>query len=173
MAVRRIVVFGDPVLVGEAQKVDAIEPRLVKLVEDMNDTMYANRGVGLAAPQLGAPVQVIVFDTSGGKDAKKKIALLNPVLIERLDGEEEAEEGCLSIPEFVTNVTRASRVVVRGQALDGKTMEIEASGLAARVIQHEIDHLLGRLIIDALNPLQRDLFERKWNQEANQRRKLV
>ncbi len=166
---RHIVIYGDPVLQRKAEPVTHVKSDVVELVEDMQATMYANQGIGLAAPQLGAAVRVIVLDTSGGRDPGQLLVLLNPRILE-MSSEENAEEGCLSVPDFMTHIPRATLVKVVGQTLDGKSIEVEAEGLAARAIQHEIDHLNGRLIVDFLNPLQRDLFERKFRQEqANKR----
>ena len=166
---RQIVIYGAPVLQRGAEPVASISSDVIELAEDMQATMYANQGVGLAAPQVGASVRVIVLDASGGRDPKQRLVLLNPEILE-MSGEESAEEGCLSIPEFVTDIRRATLVRVVGQTLNGKSIEVEAEGLAARAIQHEIDHLNGRLIVDFLNPLQRDIFEHKFRQEQSKRR---
>jgi len=166
---RRVVIYGDPVLQRKADPITHIRGNVIELVDDMQATMYANQGIGLAAPQLGASVRVIVLDTSGGKDPKQLLVLLNPRILE-MSAEENAEEGCLSIPEFMTHIGRATSVKVVGQTLEGKSVEVEAEGLAARAIQHEIDHINGRLIVDFLNPLQRDLFERKFRQEQAKKR---
>ena len=169
MSGRRLVIYGDPVLQKKAEPVNLIKSDVIELVGDMQETMYAYRGIGLAAPQVGASVRVIVLDASGGKDPGQRLVLLNPRILE-MSCEVTAEEGCLSIPEFVTHVSRATSLKVVGQTLDGKSIEVEAEGLAARAIQHEIDHLDGRLIVDFLNPLQRDLFERKFQQEQLRKR---
>jgi len=118
---------------------------------------------------LGASVRVIVLDTSAGRDATQRLVLLNPELTE-MSSEEVADEGCLSIPEFVTSVQRATSVTVVGQDLNGQSIEVQAEGLAARAIQHEIDHINGRLIVDFLNPLQRDLFERRFREQQFRKR---
>nr|HDM58830.1 peptide deformylase [Bacillota bacterium] len=164
MSEREIVIYGDPVLQKKSEPITMIRSNVIRLAEDMQATMYANRGVGLAAPQVGALVRVIVLDASAGRDPKQRLVLLNPELKE-MTSEDFAEEGCLSIPEFVTRVPRATSVTVIGQNLSGKSVEVRAEGLAARAIQHEIDHLNGRLIVDFLNPLQRDLFERRFRQQ--------
>ncbi|MCD6327254.1 peptide deformylase [bacterium] len=166
MVHKPIVVYGDPVLLRRAEPVTKIDDDLIRLVKDMQDAMLANFGVGLAAPQLGASLRVIVLDTSDGKDPDQQLVLLNPELIDA-HGESVAEEGCLSLPGFVTEMSRAASVVVRGLSIEGKAIEIEAEGLPARALQHEIDHLNGILIIHSLNPLQRDLFERKWKQRQS------
>ena len=166
---RHVVIYGAPVLQRKADPITHIRGNVIQLVDDMQATMYANQGIGLAAPQLGASVRVIVLDTSGGKDPEQRLVLLNPRILE-MSSEENAEEGCLSIPGFVTHIPRATLLKVVGQTLDGKSIEVEAEGLAARAIQHEIDHINGRLIIDFLNPLQRDLFERKFRQEQAKKR---
>ncbi len=171
MPPRDIVIYGDPVLQKKAEPVTSIRSDVIALAEDMQATMYANQGIGLAAPQLGASVRLIVLDASGGKDPKQRLVLLNPEILE-MSTEECAEEGCLSIPEFVTDIGRATSVMVVGRTLNGKSIEVQAEGLAARAIQHEIDHLNGRLIVDFLNALQRDIFERRFRQGQSKRRAI-
>ena len=163
MSTRPITLYGDPVLTTVAEPVGKVNSYLIKLVEDMRDTMYASHGVGLAAPQVSESVRLVVIDTSQGNDPNQQLVLINPEVVEG-EGEEVSEEGCLSIPEVIAEVSRANKIVVRATTLKGKTVEIQAEGLPARALQHEIDHLNGRLIIDSFNPLQRDLFERKWSQ---------
>jgi peptide deformylase len=142
MAVYKIVVIGDPVLREKAQPVPEVTRNIQKLLDNLAETMYAARGVGLAAPQIGVSKRVIVVDVGEGL-----WELVNPEIVSR-KGEDVDVEGCLSIPGVAGKVRRASRVVVRGWDRNGKEIEIKASGLGARALQHEIDHLDGILFID-------------------------
>ncbi|MBN1591654.1 MAG: peptide deformylase [Candidatus Coatesbacteria bacterium] len=169
---RRIVIYGDPVLQKDAESITSISSSIIALAEDMQAAMYAGNGVGLAAPQVGASVRLIVLDPSAGRDPRQRLVVINPEILE-MEEEETAEEGCLSIPEFVTDVSRARLIRAIGMTMDGKSVEIEAEGLAARAFQHELDHLNGRLLIDFLNPLQRDIFERKYQQMLSRKRNLL
>lgn len=159
--VYRIVKYGDPILEKACEPVTQFgTPDLDKLVEDMFETMYAHKGVGLAAPQVGISTRVTVIDCSAGEDESQKVVLINPV-ITKLEGTQVGEEGCLSIPGFRENVKRAQRATVR--AFDPKGHEIEVTGedLFARAIQHETDHLNGILFLTHLSLLKRDLIRRK------------
>ncbi|WP_334111158.1 peptide deformylase [Thermodesulfitimonas autotrophica] len=142
MAVFKIVEIGDPVLREKAQPVTKITPALLRLLDDMTETMYAYHGVGLAAPQVGVSKRVIVVDAGKGL-----YQLINPEII-AVSGSETDREGCLSIPGVWGEVTRAAAVTVRGLNRSGETVEIEAEGFFARALQHEIDHLDGILFID-------------------------
>ena len=142
MAVFKIVEIGDPVLREKAQPVTKITPALLRLLDDMTETMYAYHGVGLAAPQVGVSKRVIVVDAGKGL-----YQLINPEII-TVSGSETDREGCLSIPGVWGEVTRAAAVTVRGLNRSGETVEIEAEGFFARALQHEIDHLDGILFID-------------------------
>ncbi|GAW91425.1 peptide deformylase [Calderihabitans maritimus] len=142
MAVYQIVKVGDPILREKAAKVNKITPAVIRLLENMADTMYEAKGVGLAAPQIGVSKRVIVVDVGNGL-----IEMINPEIIES-SGSEVAVEGCLSIPGVHGEVERAARVKVRGLNRKGKEIEIEGEGLLARALQHEIDHLNGVLFID-------------------------
>ncbi|MGQ9512386.1 peptide deformylase [Thermodesulfitimonas sp.] len=142
MAVFKIVEIGDPVLREKAQPVTKITPALLRLLDDMTETMYAYHGVGLAAPQVGVSKRVIVVDAGKGL-----YQLINPEII-AVAGSETDREGCLSIPGVWGEVTRAAAVTVRGLSRSGETVEIEAEGFFARALQHEIDHLDGILFID-------------------------
>ena len=130
------------------------------LVEEMFEAMYAAHGVGLAAPQIGVNLRVAVIDLSVGADPDARIVLVNPTIVEG-SGEQREEEGCLSIPDLQERVTRPARVVVRFQDASGAAREIEGTGLLARALCHEIDHLDGRLYVDRLRGLKRELTWRK------------
>jgi len=156
-----IVKYGQPVLEEQAQPIaDFDTPELHQLVEDMFESMYAARGVGLAAPQIGIAKKVAVIDISTGEDPSQKIVLINPEIVSR-EGSQTGEEGCLSLPTFREPVTRAKKVVVRARDPQGAEFEMSGEDLLARAIQHETDHLHGRLYITHISPLKRDLIRRK------------
>jgi peptide deformylase len=160
MPIRPIVRWGEPVLHAPSAPVASIDASTAELVRDMVETMYAAPGIGLAAPQIGVPLRVIVIDLSVGEDPAQLIRLVNPEYVER-EGEQQHEEGCLSIPGFGGSPTRPGRVVVRGLDLEGQERTYEATGLLARAFCHEIDHIDGLLFVDRLSPLKRDLMKRK------------
>ncbi len=156
-----IVKFGDPVLEREAETVTEFDtPELHQFLEDMFESMYAAKGVGLAATQIGFSRKIAVIDCSNGENPEEKLILINPQIL-KVEGKQEGEEGCLSIPGFREQVKRAKRVTVRAQ--DAKGMEFERTGedLLARALQHETDHLYGRLYITHISALKRDLMKRK------------
>ncbi|MGI6449904.1 MAG: peptide deformylase [Desulfitobacteriia bacterium] len=142
MAVYQIVRMGDSILKEKAQEVSKITPNIHKLLDNMAETMYEAKGVGLAAPQIGIPKRVVVIDTGEGL-----FELVNPVILEKT-GEEVDQEGCLSIPNLVGDVRRAKRVVAQALNRQGEMIEYEVEGLLARAFQHEIDHLNGILFVD-------------------------
>jgi len=163
---REIVIYPDPVLRKKAREVKSIDDRVARLAAEMAETMYAAPGIGLAAPQVGVSERVILVDVTG-PERKELITLVNPVIVEK-EGTVIFEEGCLSLPEVREKVERAARVLVRGYDLDEREREIEAEGLLAIALQHEIDHLNGVLFIDYLSRLKRDMIERKlrkWKRE--------
>jgi len=149
-------VLGDPVLRKETVKVESVTNEIRALVRDMFETMYAAEGIGLAAPQVGRTERVTVMDVEGAK-----YALINPEIVSR-QGSARGEEGCLSIPEVFGEVDRATSVVVRALDENGKEIEIEGTELLARCLQHEIDHLHGKLFVDYLSVLKRRAALAKW-----------
>jgi peptide deformylase len=156
-----IVKYGEPVLETPAATVTEFDtPELHKLIEDMFESMYAARGVGLAATQIGIGKRIAVIDCSAGEDPAQRIVIINPEIIHTHD-RQSGEEGCLSIPGFRENVTRARRVTVRAQDVTGRTFEMTGEDLLARAFLHEIDHLNGRLYISHVSALKRDLIRRK------------
>lgn len=156
-----IVKYGDPVLQKPAEMVKEFDtPELHKLLEDMFESMYAARGVGLAAPQIGISKQIAVIDVSVGEDPSQKIVLINPAIIGN-EGKQISEEGCLSIPGFREDVKRGKRVTVRAQNAKGESFEMTGEDLLARAFLHETDHLNGRLYLKHLSALKRDLIRRK------------
>jgi peptide deformylase len=144
--------FPDPRLRKRAAAIPAVTAEIRKLVQDMAETMYAARGVGLAATQVNVHKRAIVIDVSETRD--RLHVLINPELI-ATEGEAEGEEGCLSVPGFFDRVRRAARVVVRALDERGETIELSAEGILAACIQHEMDHLVGKMFVDHLSPLKR------------------
>ncbi len=156
-----IVKLGNPVLEQEAEDVAEFDtPELRKFIDDMFESMYAAKGVGLAAPQIGVGRKIAVIDTSNGQDPAQKLVLLNPRMIKN-EGRQQGEEGCLSIPGFREQVKRSKRVTVRAQNLAGEWFEMTGEDLLARAFQHETDHLYGRLYISHISALKRDMMKRK------------
>jgi peptide deformylase len=156
-----IVKFGHPVLEREAEDVrDFDTPELHRFLEDMFESMYAAKGVGLAAPQIGFSRKIAVIDVSNGEDPADKLVLINPKII-KTEGKQEGEEGCLSIPGFREQVRRGKRVTVRAQDAKGEEFEMTGEDLLARAFLHETDHLYGRLYITHISALKRDLLKRK------------
>jgi peptide deformylase len=155
-----IVLYGQPVLETPAQAVTEFNAELKTLVDDMFESMYAAHGVGLAAPQIGLSQRIAVIDVTFKEDPGAKLVLINPEIIRR-EGRQSGQEGCLSLPEFRENVTRANVVTVRAQDVEGKWFEKTGDDLLARAILHETDHLNGRLFISHVSGLKRDLIKRK------------
>lgn len=162
MAIYPIRTFGDPVLRTPTALVEEIDDAIRRLVADMIDTMYDAPGVGLAAPQIGVSKRVAVFDAQDGTGAH---VLVNPVLLETA-GEYEFDEGCLSVPGHYWTITRPAFARAGGLDLDGNPVEYAGDGLLGRVLQHEVDHLDGRLLIDRLGPLARRRALRDLRDEA-------
>ena len=167
MAIRPIVRYGDPVLHAPSAPVETIDDSIRALFDDMVATMYAAPGIGLAAPQIGVPLRVIVIDLSVGEDPAQVIRLVNPEFVER-EGEQKHEEGCLSIPGYAGSPTRPERVTVRGLDPDGQERVYAATELLARAFCHEIDHIDGLVFVDRLSPLKRDLMKRKLRKKARE-----
>src|SRR5215472_5351927 len=150
-----IVKFGDPVLERDADLVTEFDtPELHKFLDDMFESMYAAKGVGLAAPQIGVSRRIAVIDTSTGERPEDKLVLINPKIL-KLEGKQTGEEGCLSIPGFREQVTRAKRATMTAQNTKGEWYEITGEDLLARAFQHEIDHLNGKLYIKHISALKR------------------
>ena len=159
--VRKILKYGEPILEQAADPVTEFDtPELQELIADMWETMYASKGVGLAAPQIGIAKRISVIDTSVGEDESKKVVIINPEVLSK-EGSQTGEEGCLSIPGFREPLTRANKVTVRAQNEKGEAVELDGEELLARAFQHEIDHLNGILFIAHLSALKRDIIRRK------------
>jgi peptide deformylase len=164
MAILEILKYPNPNLKKKSQPVEKIDPSLRQLVQDMAETMYAAPGVGLAAPQVGHLLRVVVLDVNPATQPKKLIVLINPEIITS-EGECVWDEGCLSLPDFTEEVKRKKKVVVRGRNLEGEAIEIEGEDLLAVALQHEIEHLEGILLVDHLSPLKRSLYKRQLQKE--------
>ena len=155
-----IVKYGDPVLTREASVVTDFDGQLAELVESMFETMRAANGVGLAAPQVAVGKKLFVMDCSAGRDPDQRVVCINPQIVET-KGTIVSEEGCLSFPEIYFEVERPEVVTVSAQDVDGREFTIETRGLAARCVTHETDHLYGKVFIEYLSPLKRDLIKRR------------
>jgi peptide deformylase len=167
MAKLDILHYPDARLHTIAKPVAAVDARIRQLVDDMAETMYAAPGIGLAATQVNVHERVIVIDISETHDELR--VFINPELVAQ-SGTEESEEGCLSVPGIFDKVTRAERVTVRALDRDGKPFELEADGLLAVCIQHEMDHLVGRVFVDYLSSLKRNRIRSKLLKQARERR---
>jgi len=163
MAILEILHFPDPRLRTRAQPVAAVDDGVRRLVDDLFETMYAAPGIGLAATQVDIHRRVLVIDVSEDRSAPR--CFINPEIVAR-DGEEEMDEGCLSVPGVYDKVRRAERIRVRALDRDGNPFELEADGLLAVCIQHEMDHLDGKLFVDYLSGLKRQRIRRKLEKEA-------
>lgn len=157
---RPILRLGDSILSEPARPVEAITTEIETLIDDMIATMYAAPGIGLAAPQVGHSLRIFVIDLSLGKDPAGLHTMINPEFVER-DGMQLEEEGCLSVPGFTSTVARPKKAIVKGLNRHGDEYTIEGTGLLARALQHEIDHLNGCLFVDRLRGISRDLILRK------------
>jgi peptide deformylase len=170
MAILNIRTYPDQALLQTAETVKDVDDSIRKLLDDMAETMYAAPGVGLAAPQVGVPLRAIVVDASPRVEGEHLIKLVNPVVTFE-EGKAVCEEGCLSVPGYSENVTRAAKVVVEGYDEHGKPVKIETDTFLATVLQHEIDHLNGVLFIDHIGRLKRDMIRRKLRKQARKEQK--
>ena len=160
MALLKIVQYPEAVLLQVGKPVTDFDAKLKTLVSDMFETMYAAKGVGLAAPQVAVSNRLFVMDCSGGEDESQKLALVNPEII-HVEGEQIGEEGCLSFPQLFTPVKRSLRTIVRAQDVNGEWFELDGEELTARCVLHETDHCDGIVFLDRMTPLKRELAKRK------------
>jgi peptide deformylase len=169
MSTLPIITLPDPLLRKVSAPVERVDPELLKLADDMLETMYDAPGIGLAAVQVGVPKRLIVLDVAEGEEEPTPMTLINPEIL-KIDGEKTRvhEEGCLSIPDFRIEIERPASLVVGYIDREGKPQELVADGLLATAVQHEIDHLNGKLIIDFLSRLQRDMVVRKFRKAARE-----
>ena len=160
MAVLEIVTYPDPVLTRRAEEVEKVDGTIRKLISDMVDTMYANGGIGLAAPQVGVSKRVVVVDIRLYEPSTPLISIVNPEVV--AEGEEIIhEEGCLSVPECVEGIKRKTWIKIRGLNERGREIEVEGEGMLAIALQHEIDHLNGKVILDRISRVKRDLYKKR------------
>jgi len=172
MALRSILRFPDPKLRQRSEEIGDIGDDLRQLVADMTETMIAANGAGLAAIQVGVPVRLYLVDghvAGGAEDSPPKV-FINPEIVELSDESQTGDEGCLSFPDVFVPVKRGMRAKVRARDLDGNVFEVEGEGLYARAMQHEGDHLNGRLLIDQVGPVKRELIKRKLRRDAEAER---
>lgn len=161
MAILEIKKFPEKILKQKTSDIENIDTDIQKLIDNMIETMHSARGLGLAANQVGISKRLCVIDLSLKEAEVPIIVLLNPLIVEK-EGNLDAEEGCLSIPGYLTSIKRAEKVFVKGLNREGKELSIEADGLLARALQHEIDHLNGLLFIDRMSPIKREFFKRRY-----------
>ncbi len=164
MAVLPIKTFPEKVLKEKTAPVTEFDADLQKLIDDMIETMYSAPGVGLAANQVGISRQLLVIDASSRDEGSSLIVLINPEIV-CSEGSEDSEEGCLSLPEYTTVIKRANKVKVKGLDREGEPVEIESDGFLAKVLQHEIDHLNGMLLIDRIGRIKREFFNKRYARE--------
>ncbi|SNS10328.1 peptide deformylase [Humidesulfovibrio mexicanus] len=167
MAKLPIVTYPHPVLSRVADPVAEITPEISQFIADMLETMYEGDGVGLAAPQVNKSLRIITLDETGPKERKKPMVLVNPVFVTR-EGQRDSEESCLSLPTFSCKLKRYERVAVRGLNEKGEEVEVAGEGLLAIILQHEIDHLDGRTLLDHASRLKRTMYEtkvKKWRKD--------
>jgi len=155
-----ILKYPHPILSAKARPIPEVTPEIRELAAAMAETMYANQGVGLAAPQVGQSIRLVVIDISGPDKREDLLTLVNPVIVAAA-GEQEDEEGCLSVKDYRTNVKRAATVTVAATDLDGKPFRLDAAELLAVCLQHEIDHLDGVLFIDHISRLKRAMYDKR------------
>ena len=165
MALLNILLFPDPKLRTVARPVAEFNARLKKLVSDMFETMYEAPGIGLAATQVDQHIRLLVMDVSEHRN--QPICLINPVILEA-DGDEESDEGCLSVPGFYESVVRAEHIRVKAQDTDGQFIEFDSEGIEGVCIQHEMDHLEGKLFVDYISTLKRDRIRKKLIKQKKQ-----
>jgi len=170
MAVLEILKYPHPTLKKRSKEVERIDEGIKSLIRDMVKTMYEANGIGLAACQIGVPQRVIVLDVSPIDPQQSFFAMINPEIISQ-EGEIDHEEGCLSVPDCFEKVKRKEKICVRGISPEGKEMEVAGEGILAFVLQHEIDHLNGILILDRLSRLKRDIYRNKLKKEKRKEEK--
>lgn len=167
MAIIPIRTYPDPILAESCREVEVVDDDLRRLADDMIETMLAAPGIGLAAPQVGRDIRLVVVDCAPRQDRPEPLALINPRIVES-EGSVVFEEGCLSVPEFTCDVVRADRVAVEALDREGKPIRVEGHGLVAVCLQHELDHLDGTLFIDRISPLKRSLYKKRRKKQLKQ-----
>jgi peptide deformylase len=160
MPVLPVKTFPDPVLSRACRQVDQVTDELRELAADMTETMYQAPGIGLAAPQVGHDLRLVVVDCSDPEEGASPMVLINPRIVDA-EGVTVFEEGCLSVPDYTCEVNRYERVVVEATDLEGEPVTVEGEGLLAICLQHELDHLEGKLFLDRISPLKRSLYKKR------------
>lgn len=168
MSVRDVVTYPQATLRKKSETIKEVSKEIKDLIREMKETMYASDGIGLAAPQVGVNQKVIVVDVTPHQPDQKPFALINPEIVSG-EGEVDSTEGCLSVPGFLETIKRKEKVTVRGIDEEGKEVEIEATGMLAICLQHEIDHLNGMTIVERLSPLKRGIIRKKLKKAARNR----
>ena len=168
MPLLEIITLPDPILRKISEPVERVDAAVLKLMDDMLETMYAAPGIGLAAVQVNVPRRIVVLDASDDGEARQPLCLINPEIVAMGPTTRLYEEGCLSIPDVRVDIERPETVTVRYLDRSGKIQEIAADGLLATALQHELDHLDGHLIIDFLSRLKRDMIIRKFKKQARE-----
>ena len=163
MSVLEILKYPDPILRKKAKPIDRVDAKIKKLALDMIETMYAAPGIGLAAPQVGESIRLIVVDVTQKKEGP--IVLINPKVISS-EGECFEEEGCLSVPDLKESIPRKQKIVIKGLNIEGNAIQISADDILAIAFQHEIDHLDGILIVDMISSLKRDIYKKKLKKKS-------
>ena len=166
MTILPIISIPDPILRKKALAIERVDDDMRRLADDMLATMYDAPGVGLAAPQVGILRRLVVLDASEDEETRRPMVLINPEIVTLGSDKRVYEEGCLSIPEIKVEIERPASLTVRFLDRDGKSQELAAAGLLATAIQHEVDHLEGRLIIDFLSRLKRDIIVRRFRKQG-------
>lgn len=169
MSIKPLIILPDPILRQTSALLEDVTPEVQSLASDMLETMYDAPGIGLAAIQIGVPKRVVVIDLHKEGEEKKPQVFINPEILSSSDDRSSYEEGCLSIPDYYAEVERPATIRVRYVDLDGKAQEIEADGLLATCLQHEIDHLNGVLFIDHISRLKREMVIKKFTKAAKLR----
>lgn len=169
MSIKPLVILPDPVLRLVSKPIERIDAPLLKLADDMLETMYDAPGIGLAAIQVGEPLRMLVIDLAKEGEPPAPMVIINPEILDSSDERSVYEEGCLSIPDYYAEVERPAKVRVRHLDREGRQQEIEADGLLATCVQHEIDHLDGVLFIDHISKLKRDMVVKKFKKMAKDR----
>ncbi|WP_139412653.1 peptide deformylase [Bartonella mastomydis] len=171
MSMRPLVILPDPILREISKPIEHVDAALQKLADDMLETMYRAKGIGLAAIQIGIPLRMLVIDVSGNSEGEQKnpFVIINPEILWLSEERNIYKEGCLSIPDYFAEVERPKRLRVRYQNREGKQTEIEADDLLATCLQHEMDHLDGRLFIDYISKIKRDMVIRKFKKRAKEK----
>jgi peptide deformylase len=172
MTIKPLIILPDPLLRQVSKSIERVDSDLQRLADDMLDTMYDAPGIGLAAVQIGVPRRMLVIDVSREGEEKQPLVVINPEIVKSSDERSVYEEGCLSIPDYYAEVERPATVGVRYLDLDGKEQLVEADGLLATCLQHEIDHLNGVLFIDHISRLKREMVVKKFTKAAKSAKSL-